>query len=393
MATSRFSWTNGVPGSLGPILRRFVMLCACVALGACATAPGLYETKSEISREWPVGTDGDRIVWVKEIAQFRDLGVNRGFWKRVQELLIGEGDRPIVRPYGVLHGGSGRLYLADPGAGVVHCLDLSLGRYSVIGGPDSPLGTPIGLAEDDRGRLYITDSSNGTVYRYLPDSGSLKPFLAQRLLRPTGVAFNPRNKLVYIVDTLAGQIVAADQDGVVQQRLGVAGDGMESANRPTDIAIDATGQIYVTDSLNFRITVLTPEGQVVRYIGAVGDAQGFFSRPKGVAIDSAGHVYVCDALLDLVQVFDASGVSLLAFGGSGSGNSQFQMPSGLFIDRNDYIFVTDTYNRRIQVFRYQSAKDGQLSSPVEIERRSPVVVTTAGTLQEAAWSATKPTSP
>jgi sugar lactone lactonase YvrE len=392
MATTLLRQAVGAPGWLRRILRCLVACCVLSTLGACASAPGLYDTKTESSREWPVGSDGDRVVWVKEIAQFQELGVNKGFWKRLKQLLVGEESHPVVRPYGVLHGGSGKLYLADPGAGVVHCLDLSLGRYWVIGGPDSPLRTPIGLAEDDLGRLYITDSSEGMVYRYLPDSGSLQPFLAEKLLRPTGVAFNPSNKLIYLVDTLAGQVVAVNQDGVVQRRMGVAGDGMESANRPTDIAIDATGQIYVTDSLNFRITVLTPEGQVVRYLGAVGDARGYFSRPKGVAVDSAGHVYVCDSLLDVIQVFDDSGASLLSFGSTGSGNGQFQMPSGLYIDRNDYIFIADTYNRRIQVFRYQSAKDGQLSSHTEIDRRPPAAVTAAKNTQEAAWPATKPIS-
>jgi DNA-binding beta-propeller fold protein YncE len=286
------------------------------------------------------------------------LGLSKGFWKRVQELATGEDNRHIARPYGVLHDAAGRLYLADPGGGVVHCLDIGRGRYSVIGaGDESPLRTPIGLAEDDRGRLYITDSSTGMVHRYDPKDGSLRPFLTEKLKRPTGIAFNRQNKLLYIIDTLESQIVAVNQDGVEKLRLGVPGDGANWFNRPTDIAIDGTGQIFVTDSLNFRITVLTPEGQMVRQFGAVGDAQGYFSRPKGVAVDSAGHVYVCDALRDAVQVFDADGSSLLVFGKAGNGRGQFWMPSGLYIDSSDYIFVADTYNKRIQIFRYLSGQD------------------------------------
>jgi len=327
-------------------------------LSACIGAQGIHEVKPEATLDWSVGSQGARIAWVKTITGFEDLGLVKGFWNRALELLTGGRDRLIARPYGVLHDSAGRLYLADPGGGVVHCLDIGRGRYSVIGGgQESPLRSPIGLAEDDRGRLYITDSSSGMVYRHDPGDGSLRPFLATRLKRPTGIAFNPLNKLIYISDTLDSQIVAVGQDGIVRSRLGAPGDGATNFNHPTDLAIDRNGQIFVTDSLNFRIMVLTPEGQVVRQFGDAGDARGYFSRPKGIAIDSAGHIYVCDSLRDAVQVFDGEGKPQLVFGKAGSGRGQFWMPSGLYIDGSDYIFVADTYNKRIQVFRYISGED------------------------------------
>jgi len=329
-------------------------------IGACAGPQGLHQLRPETSVEWPLGADGGRVAWVKTIDRFQDLGLGKGFWKRVQELVVGEDTRSIARPHGVLHDPAGRLYLADPGGGVVHSLDIGRGRYSVIGaGADSPLRTPIGLAVDERARLYITDSSDGMVYRHDPADGSLRPFLAGKLKRPTGIAFNPVNRLLYIVDTLDSQIVAVNQDGVEQRRLGAPGEGSMRFNRPTDIAIDRSGQIYVTDSLNFRITVLTPDGQELRQFGEAGDARGFFSRPKGVAADSDGHVYVCDSLRDAVQVFAADGSPLLVFGTAGSGLGQFWMPSGLYIDSSDYIFVADTYNQRIQVFRYISGREAR----------------------------------
>ena len=349
-----------------------VALAALILLSSCVAAPGLHDIRPETSMEWPLGTDGAKIVWVKTVAQFQDLGLSKGFWKRVQELVSGEEDRSIVRPYGVLHDAAGRLYLADPGGGVVHCLDVGRGIYSVIGGDGSVLRTPIGLAEDDRGRLYITDSGTGMVYRYDPDDRSLKPFLAKRLDRPTGIAFNPRNKLLYVNDTLDSQIIVLDLNGIERKRLCSPGDGVGRLNHPTDIAIDAIGQIFVTDSLNFRITVLTPEGQVVRQFGDAGDARGFFSRPKGVAVDSVGHVYVCDSLRDAVQVFNADGTPLLSFGRAGSGRGQFWMPSGIYIDGSDYIFVSDTYNKRIQVFRLMMAEESLTGAESKLVVAPPV---------------------
>jgi DNA-binding beta-propeller fold protein YncE len=297
-------------------------------------------------------------VWVKNISEPADIGSGTGFWQRMREVVSGSEKSTIVRPYGVLRTQSGAIYLADPGRGVVHCMDITTKTYSVIAGrEDAPLASPIGLAEDDNERLYITDSMNGMVYRFTPKDGLLKPLLLKALERPTGIAFNPVNKLLYVADTLASEIAVLNQNGIIQRRISGRVVGGTAFNRPTDLAIDSRGQIYVTDSLNFRITVLTPEEQVVNQFGSPGDAEGSFSRPKGIAVDSTGNIYVNDSLMDAVQVFDQSGQLQLVFGRTGTDPGQFWLPSGLFIDRLDQIYVADTYNRRIQIFRYLPQRD------------------------------------
>lgn len=329
----------------------FTMIAALCLLSSCAAGqPRVSMPGSLLS--WHIPSGKNKVVWVKSIAGPRDLGSGNGFWRRMLEVVTGAENSPIIRPYGVLRTEQA-LYLADPGSGVVHCLDITGGGYTVIGGKEnSPLRNPIGLTEDNNGHIYISDSVTGMVYRFNPKDSSLTPFLKKMLERPTGIAFNPLNGLLYVADTLASQIVVLDHDGVERRRIGRHGSNRSGLNRPTDLVIDARGQIYVSDALNFRITVLTPEGQVVRQFGAPGDAQGFFSRPKGIAIDSDGNIYVSDFLMDAVQVFDQEGVLQVVFGRKGVAPGQFWLPSGLFIDRRNQIYVVDTYNRRIQVFRY-----------------------------------------
>jgi DNA-binding beta-propeller fold protein YncE len=328
-------------------------------LTACATGqPAKTVPRTFIS--WPMGSEDGRIVWVKSITSPADIGIGTGVWQRMLEVVTGEDSSGIVRPHSVLRTAAGVLYLADPGRGVVHSLDIAKGTYTVIGGREgAPLRSPIGLAEDNLGRLYITDSMTAMVYRFTPGDGSLKPLLSQPLERPTGIAFNPVNKLLYVADTMASQIIVLDQNGFIKRRIGRHGDGETGLNRPTDLAIDARGQIYVTDSLNFRITIMTPEGQTVNHFGSPGDTGGTFSRPKGIAVDSTGNIYVNDSLMDTVQVFDHDGLPQLVFGRNGSEPGQFWLPSGLFIDRLDQIYVADTYNRRIQVFRYLAHSDDE----------------------------------
>lgn len=340
-------WGRAILGGLLPML---------FFLAACAGPGSLYQSQPAANLSWPQQIDGPRVVWVKNISGYQDAGIAKSFWKRALEFFIGEDERRLVRPYGILFDGNERLYIADPGRGIVHSMDIRGGVYTVIGGEEgSPLRTPIGLAEDEAEHLYITDSTTATVYRYDIKDGTLKPFLVNRLQRPTGIAFNEANKLLYIVDTTGGLVVAVDAEG--RERIRFGGEG--EFNHPTDIAIDDLGQIYITDALNYKIRVFTAEGAPITQFGAAGDTPGYLYKPKGVAVDSRRHIYVCDAMLDAVQIFDDSGRILLSFGANGPGNGQFWMPSGLFIDRHDYIFVADTYNRRIQVFRFLESGEQQ----------------------------------
>jgi sugar lactone lactonase YvrE len=315
-----------------------------------------------------LGDSGEKIEWIRNIADTRDLGRAGGFWRRMRELVAGADKHGLATPHGALVDKAGRLYVTDPGARVVHCTDMAKGRYSTIGGEDAPLlRTPIGLAQDERGRVYITDSTLGMVFRYDPEDASLKPLLAKSLGRPTGIAFHPQNHLLYVVDTLAGQVVAVDQGGVERKRFGSRGEEAIQFNRPTDITINARGEILILDALNFRISVLSPEGQLVRQFGEPGDAEGYFSRPKGIAVDSSGHIYVGDSQRDTIQVFDGNGSLISGFGTNGVAKGHFWMPSGIFIDSRDYIYVADTYNKRIQVFRHLTNRENETQGEPDFE--------------------------
>jgi hypothetical protein len=74
------------------------------------------------------------VVWIKSIATYGDAGIAKGFWKRALEYFIGPDERRIIRPHGVLFDDQERLFIADPGAGLVHFMDLKKGRYTLIGG-------------------------------------------------------------------------------------------------------------------------------------------------------------------------------------------------------------------------------------------------------------------
>jgi len=348
---------------------RLVCLLGICLLAACSSIVSTRPTRAT-DLQWPPKPYQARIKWVQSITDYNDAGIAKGFWKKVAEFFTGPDTRRIVRPYGVLCDGQDRLFIADPGAGVVHMMDRKKGRYVVIGGRDAPMGTPIGLAEDERGYLYISDSTNNMVYRYDIGRQALLPFIHRTLSRPTGIAYNKVNKLLYVVETAAHRVTAFDQNGVERIHFGTHGEALTQFNRPTDIMVDAKGQVYVTDPLNYRIKMFTPEGVFVSQLGVAGDAPGDLNKPKGIAVDSAGNVYVCDALQDAVQIFDRQGHLLMTFGSQGEGDGEFWMPSGISIDYRNRIYVSDTYNRRIQVFRYISGEEPENGDDQEDEPNS-----------------------
>lgn len=318
--------------------------------GCAAPQPLLKRVQSE-GPQWPDAPLKAKIEWVKSVSNPEDAGIDKKFWKKALEVFTGAELRNISKPYGVLFDDAGRLFVTDTGLGVVHLMDTKQGLYSRITAPEGgPFRSPIALAEDEQGGLYITDSTSGTVFRYDLVQRTVTPFLRE-LDRPTGMAYNRVNKLLYVAETGLGRIIAVDGFGAQKYSISATRGGEMFFNRPTDLAVDRKGQLFVNDPLNYKVMTFTPEGLLVSQFGEMGDSQGELDKPKGIAVDADGNIYVCDAMLDAVQLFDDNGHFLFSFGANGTGNGAFWMPSGIFI-KGDYIFVSDTYNHRVQIFRF-----------------------------------------
>jgi len=343
---------------------RLTYLLALVLLAmmvACAAPPVKDDGSTKVVPSWPAPPAAPRIQWVREISQPEQICRRQGFWQRFKEILAGRSRTQMVKPYGLYADSQERLFIIDPGSGVVHFLDQVNDSYRVIPGPKSTIvfQSPIDMTGDGQEQFFITDSKAGLIYRYHLEDDKLEKFTGSPLQRPTGIAWHQQNGLLYVAETGRHQVIAFDLQGIEQLRFGLHGDGPGQFNFPTAVCVDHRGQVLVTDALNARIQVFTPEGHFVSSFGKPGDTSGTFAKPKGIAVDSEGNIYVCDALFDAVQIFAPSGRLLLAFGESGSEPGQFWMPAGIAIDVNDFIYVADSYNQRVQVFRYLPEQEKQ----------------------------------
>jgi len=334
--------------------RLFGPLLLLGAAAGCASAWKLRTAEAPFPLQWPFAPSPARVTYLRALT-----GVSSSATVGSALAAVAYGSEraeanAFVLPVAVATWRDGRMAVADMGRGAVHLVFPRTSRYLRLTGPKTaPMRTPVGLAFDDDGRLFVSDSSSG-LYVFGPDGAFLSTIRSvggTPLGRPTGVAWSPTRRLLYVVDTLAHAIYALDAQGRLVRTIGGRGDGPGQFNFPTHVALTPAGELVVADSLNFRIQILDAEGNFVAAFGHHGDGSGDIAMPKGLAVDANGVLYVADSLFDVVQLFDRGGRFLLTVGRRGTDFGEFWMPSGVFIGDGGLLYVCDTYNHRIQELR------------------------------------------
>ena len=265
----------------------------------------------EPALSWPQAPAQTRITFVKSIYSPRDIGLERGFFKKFKRFIAGEKKDILNKPIAVAVDKEKTIYICDAGTPAVHIFAQKEKRYKKITAINNEeLLSPVAVAVSGEGALFIADSGLGKVF-CLERNGRLKFVIGQDkgLLRPTGLALSAER--LYVVDTLAQGISIFDLRGNFIAQFGRRGRGDGEFNYPSSVAIDSEGKIYIADSLNFRIQVFDRANKFLLSIGYAGDSSGSFSRPKGIAVDSLGHIYVTDGLFDNLQIFNQQGQFLL----------------------------------------------------------------------------------
>ena len=144
------------------------------------------------------------------------------------------------------------------------------------------------------------------------------------------------------------QVLKFSPDGKVLMTLGkagVAGDGPDTFNRPSDVIIAPNGDIFVADghggASNARIVKFSKDGKFIKSWGKKGIAPGEFDTPHGLAFDSKGRLFVADRNNNRIQIFDQDGNFIEQW-------TQFSRPSGIFIDAKDNIYVADSESNSVR---------------------------------------------
>ncbi len=201
---------------------------------------------------------------------------------------------------------------------------------------------------------------------------------------PTNLALDAEGNL-YVTDYTFDRVLKFSPDGVLLAQWGGYGAGPGQFSRPFGVTVDEHSAVYVVDQLNNRVQKFTPEGQFLAAWGAAGSAAGQLQTPFGASSTPAG-IYVADFRNDRVQLFAPDGQLLRVFGSTGSGAGQFLRPAGVAADRDGNVYATDHFNDRVQKFSADGRFLAQVGAPssTQAPASTPIAtVSAAVALQDA----------
>ena len=278
------------------------------------------------------------------------------------------------RPSAMLYDSAGNLYIADTKNNAIRKVIAATGNITTVAGTGNPVGNytgnngpavkatlnnPVGIALDGSGNLYIADTDNNVI----------------RMVSKIGT-----------ITTVAGNGTP-----------GYAGDGAKIStittefNHPKGVAVDSSGNLYIADTNNSRIRIITPDGTINTIAGnggyAYGGDQGLATNaslnfPSQISIDAKGNIYVADTNNNVIRL-----LTPLSSTGGGNGGALPAISAGGVITATDFGGSTtvspgswvEIYGNNLAAgTRSWAASDfsnGGQNAPVQLDRTS---VTIAG---------------
>src|SRR5947199_2879069 len=206
---------------------------------------------------------------------------------------------------------------------------------------------------DRCGGQYCAGSNLAPIMKFDESEKLVKSFGAGMFVRPHGIRID-REGNVWVTDGegpdgkdpnkngKGHQVFKFSPEGKVLMTLGkagVAGDGPDTFNLPSDVLVASNGDIFVADghggNSNARIVKFSSDGKFIKTWGKKGTGPGEFDTPHALAMDSKGRLFVGDRSNNRIQIFDQDGKFLQEW-------KQFGSPSGIFIDAKGMIYVADS---------------------------------------------------
>ena len=246
-----------------------------------------------------------------------------------------------------------------------------------------PWGSTAGVAIDRNGNIWVAErcganscagSDLAPILEFDSSGKLLTSFGGGIFVFPHGITVDKDGNLWVTdgdgKDKKGHQVFKFSPKGKVLLTLGkagMAGDGEDTFNKPSAVAIAANGDIFVADghggTSNARIVKFSKDGKFIMTWGKKGSAPGEFNIPHALAFDSKGRLFVADRGNNRIEIFDQNGKFIEEW-------PQFSRPSGISIDRNDVIYVADSESGSVakdhgawkRGIRVGSAKDGSVTA-------------------------------
>jgi DNA-binding beta-propeller fold protein YncE len=202
------------------------------------------------------------------------------------------------RPYDLVRGLDGRLYLSEYRGGRVSVLTGEGEWLSYIGSRGQGDGMFVGpqnMTIDEEGYLYVVDYGNRRISKFDPDgvfifSFGTKSPVFPGLLSPTGIAV--REGLIYMADSAAKRIYLFDLNGAYRGIF--IGEGLTG---PESLRFLSDGRLLVADTN--RVLLIDTGSAIIRELGMAGNSR---VRIVGAGMDRNGNILAANFREDEVTV-------------------------------------------------------------------------------------------
>jgi DNA-binding beta-propeller fold protein YncE len=180
--------------------------------------------------------------------------------------------------------------------------------------------------------VYVADTWNQRIQVFDRDGALVFTITgAPSFSSPRGLFV--RDKLIYVAEAGAGCVTVYDRAGALRQKMGVmGGDGPGHLVEPSDVAVDAQGDVWVVNSGNNRVEHFAPDG-TPRGSFPVPGWTGKGLKEVSLAVDADGTLYLSDWERGSVRRFHPDGSELPALG------AEIRQPSGVAVDHNRVLVV------------------------------------------------------
>jgi DNA-binding beta-propeller fold protein YncE len=305
-----------------------VLLAATLALLASADPP--LETAAEAAAERPTVLDLKPSLLIAEF-------LYEGPFQRVTSVHCDPG--------------TGEIYVADATQGVIGIFD-ERGAPLFAFSDAEHLAEPRRITVDSKGRIYALDLdwTHVKVFNYRGDFEESIDVaaLAGQPVQLSALALDDEG-LLWVGDSLNGQILAIGAGPRLLRRFGVPGNGPGELGGIASLAVDRE-RVYVADQTSLGVQVYSRFGRYQRGWGLHETGKANVSLPAGIAVDGAGRIILVDMLRHEIKYFEPDGKLIEVFGGIGRQPGDVSYPGDVSVGRGGVVCVAEKGNSRVQVF-------------------------------------------